>query len=380
MKARARVKIYLSILMVTLSVVSLSVVHGATDKISQQQSVIERLERQVADGEKELAQIRKSRSASEVEVSKLASQVAARGRLLAAQEEEARILRGQISTADFNTAKLSQELVTERNHYARMVREAYRSYSNHNVLTYLFTAKDFEDMAHKIANLRAMAQLREERIDRIDSLSSTLSQERAVLVDRKGALDKVVADLKSQKSRLESDVSSARRSISAMSAKERKVLQERELQQRQLDAAIKELQKLIKDNQSGASFNSKTKGLNIPVVGGRVKQYKENMAEIVGPVGAKVRSIYEGKVVDVRLNRITGKYDVYIAHGEYISSYAGLSEVTVEKEQEVSRSGSIGVIGEAVDIITMKSEYKIVFGVYPPSAKESMSAANCFKK
>ena len=38
---------------------------------------------------------------------------------------------------------------------------------------------------------------------------------------------------------------------------------------------------------------------------GRVKRYKENMAEITGPKGAHVISIYDGKVVDVKRNRIT---------------------------------------------------------------------------
>ncbi len=374
-------RVVFSVVMAVASMVmSLTSVYGAEDKITRQQSLVKSLERQVAEGEREVARLRKSRSASEVEVRKLASQVEARGRLLVAQEREVALLKGDISSADANILRLSKELSQEREHYGRMVREAYRSYSSHNILTYLFTSKDFEDVARKVANLRAVAQLREDRIERIDSLSLSLAAERGTLLDRQTSMDRVVSDLKSQKSRLESDVASARRSISAMSAKERKVLQQRELQQRQLDAAIKELQKLIKDNQSGASFSTKTKGLNLPVVGGRVKQYKENMAEVVGAAGAKVRSIYEGKVVDVRLNRITGKYDVYIAHGEYISSYAGLSEVAVEKDKVVSRSDTIGVIGEAVDIITMQSEYKIVFGIYPPSANVKMSAANCFKK
>ncbi len=365
------------VILMLFCVVSLS---ASEDKISKQKSLIESLERQVAEGEREVAQLRKSRAASEVEVRKLASQIETRNRLLSAQQAEERILRGDIAEADKSTAQLSAELTREKEYYADMVREAYRSYKSHNVLTYLFTARDFEDMARKIANLRAVAQLRELRMERIDSLSSDLSRQRATLVERQAQLAKVVSDLKSQKSNLERDVNSARRSISAMSSKERKVLQQRELQQRQLDAAVNELQKLIKGNRAGATFSAKVKGLDLPVVGGRVKQYKENMAEVVGAAGAKVRSVYEGKVVDVRLNRITGKYDVYIAHGEYITSYAGLSSIVVEKNQYVARSGNIGVIGEAVDIITMRSEYKIVFGVYPPTTKERLSASNLFKR
>ncbi|MFR9645174.1 MAG: peptidoglycan DD-metalloendopeptidase family protein [Rikenellaceae bacterium] len=353
---------------------------AATDKIAQQKSVIATLEKQVAEGEREVVALRENRAANEVKVKILATQVETRSRLLAAQRKEEQLLREEISMADKTTLILEQQIDQERVYYAQMVREAYRSYRSNNVLTYLFSANDFHDMARKVSNLRAVAELRATRIARVDSLSLRLSQERTQLLSRKSDLEKVVRDLESQKRSLESDVSSARLSISEMSAKEKSILQQNQLQQQKLESAVKELQKLIKGNQSGATFSAKTTNLQLPVQGGRVKQYKDNMAEIVGAVGAKVTSIYEGKIVDVRLNRITGKYDVYIAHGEYITSYAGLSEVSISKGYFISRSEVIGVIGEAIDIITMQSEYKIVFGVYPPTTKETISAANCFKK
>ncbi len=368
---------YICVATLLLLVVPLS---AATDKISQQRSVIASLEKQVAAGEREVANLRKSRSATEVRVKSLAGQVETRSRLIAAQRKEEQLLRAEISNTDYSASKLGGQLDVERVHYAKMVREAYRSYSSHNVLTYLFTAKDFQDMAQKVANLRAVASLRASRIERIDSLSHCLKVERKALVEQRSELEKVLGELERQKRNLEGDVASARREISSMSAKERRVMQQNQLSQQKLTAAVKELQKLIKGNQAGASFSAKTSNLNLPVQGGRVKQYKDNMAEIVGPAGAKITSIYEGKVADVRLNRITGKYDVYMAHGEYITSYAGLSSVSVAKGATVARSGVIGVIGEAVDIITLESEHKIVFGIYPPTTKEKITAASCFKK
>ena len=104
------------------------------------------------------------------------------------------------------------------------------------------------------------------------------------------------------------------------------------------------------------------------------------MAEIVGPKGARVRSIYDGKVVEIRRNRISGKYDVFVAHGEYITSYANLDGVSVEKESKVAKNGTLGVIGSSVNVITMEPEYKMIFGIYSPSPKETLRAADCFKK
>jgi murein DD-endopeptidase MepM/ murein hydrolase activator NlpD len=147
-----------------------------------------------------------------------------------------------------------------------------------------------------------------------------------------------------------------------------------------LDAAIDALRRLTKGNTEGASFSRSTSNLNLPVVGGRVKEYKGNMAVVTGVKGAAVRSIYDGKVVEVRRNRISGKYDVFVAHGEYITSYAGLDNVTVAKDAKVAKNGTIGVIGASVNLTSMQTEYRIVFGIYSPNPKETMRAADCFKK
>ena len=149
--------------------------------------------------------------------------------------------------------------------------------------------------------------------------------------------------------------------------------------EQQLDVAIGELRKLTKGNREGSSFTAGTGNLRLPVVGGRVKRYKGNMAEICGPRGAKVQSIYEGKVIDIKRNRITGKYDVYIAHGEYLTSYANLGSIDVQKGAKVARNEAIGTIGSAVNLMTMETEYKLVFGIYAPTPEVKMLAENCFK-
>ena len=104
------------------------------------------------------------------------------------------------------------------------------------------------------------------------------------------------------------------------------------------------------------------------------------MAEIVGGKGATIHSIYEGKVVEVKRNRISGQYDVFVAHGEYITSYANLESVKVAKDAKVGKNEVIGVIGSSVNLTTMQPEFKMVFGIYSPNPKEVMRAADCFKK
>ncbi len=369
-------------LLITLAtmLVMLAPAQGQNKSIASQKSLIESIEREIKSGERAIAAIRKDKSTTEKKVRSIASQIEQRNRLLEVQRSQQKLLLEDIALADSASLALSEELLRECDLYGQMARESYRNYRHNNFISYIFAASDFNDIARRIVNIRRVAQMRQARIEVIDTLSRDLTAQREILSARKAELDSIVLGIGYQKQRLQSDINSARADIRTMSTKERKALEDNALQQQKLSVAIEELRRLSKGNSEGSSFTSKTSNLNLPVEGGRVKRYIDNMAEVVGRSGARVLSIYEGKVVDVKQNRITGKYDVYIAHGEYITSYAGLKSATVSKDSVVKRSQTIGEVGAAVDIITMATEYKIVFGIYPPSASQKMKAADCFKK
>ncbi len=349
-------------------------------QIREQKRIIASLEKRIAAEEREISKLRQGRTSTEERIRRLARQIDSRTQLLDATEKEASLLREEIARKDSVAGGLSAALERNREQYAAMVREAYRNYRHNNYLTYIFSSRDFADAARRIANLRAVASMRESKLRDIRSLSEQVRTEQEELGRRKLSLDSATRRLSSQRERLQLDSRNARASVSRLSKKEKAALQRKIAQEQQLDAAIGELRKLTKGNKEGASFSSKTSGLRLPVQGGRVKRYKGNMAEVAGPKGARAISIYDGKVVEIKRNRITGKYDVFVAHGEYITSYANLGTICVEKGQKVARNEALGTIGSAVDIETMQTEYRLVFGIYPPDPKQTMFAANCFKK
>ena len=57
-----------------------------------------------------------------------------------------------------------------------------------------------------------------------------------------------------------------------------------------------------------------------------------------------------------------------------------MDDTSVEKGQKVAKNSRIGVVGSSVNVTTMEPEYKLVFGIYSPNPKETMRAADCFKK
>lgn len=382
MRKFLRISLFVVALLMALPQCAMSQKQSAEEKarIAEQRRIIEQLERELEEDEKNLKSIKKDKSTAQQRVRNITRQINSRNQLLNRTEREIGSIERSISRNDSLLRQTEQSYNTERERYAEMVREAYRNHKQNNYITYLLASENFNDAARRIANIRAIATLREERLHRMDSLSKALDEQQQSLSARRHSLDSVQRKAEAQRKKLQSDVTSAKKTMSQLSKREQAALKEKMESEERLDAAIDALRKLTKGNKEGASFSRSTSNLNLPVVGGRVREYKGNMAEIVGAKGADVRSIYDGKVVEVRRNRITGKYDVFVAHGEYITSYANLDNVVVRKEQKIAKNGVLGEVGASVNLTTMKTEYKMVFGIYSPNPKEVMRAANCFKK
>ena len=349
-------------------------------RIAEQRRIVEQLEKELEEDEKKLNSIKKDKSTAQQRVRSITKQINSHNQLLNRTEREIGSIERSIVKNDSLLSQTQRRYDTERENYAEMVREAYRNYKQNNYITYILASESFTDAARRIANIRAIAVLREERLHSMDSLAKSIEEQQASLSERRRTLDDVQRKAEAQRKKLQGDVSSAKKAMSQLSKREQAALKEKMASEERLDAAIDALRKLTKGNSVGASFSRTTSNLNLPVDGGRVREYKGNMAEIIGAKGAAVRSIYEGKVVEVRRNRISGKYDVFVAHGEYITSYANLDNVVVRKDQKIEKNGTLGEVGASVNLTTMNTEYKMVFGIYSPNPKEVLRAANCFKK
>ena len=349
-------------------------------RIAEQRRLVEQLEKEVEASEKALSAIKKDKSTAQQRVRNITRQINSRNQLLTRTDREIGSIERNITLNDSLIRKTNEQITTERERYAEMVREAHRNYKQNNYITYLLASQSFSDVARRIANIRAVAVLRSERLHRIDSLSVALNEQQEQLTQRRHSLDSVRGKAEAQRKKLQGDVRSAEQAMKQLSSREQKALREQMENEERLDAAIDALRRLTKGNTEGASFSKNPSNLTLPVVGGRVKEYKGNMAVITGAKGADVRSIYDGKVVEVRRNRISGKYDVFVAHGEYITSYAGLDNVAVAKDAKVAKNSVIGSIGASVHLTTMQTESRSVFGSYSPNPRETMRAADCFKK
>ena len=369
------------LLIIALTLLSISLSATAQTKaIEQQRVVIANLERRIANEERELAKLKKNKASKEQQVASLTKQIEHRSALINETTRQIKRLTEEVAASERRLKNLSGEQTKLEANVQELARVAYRNYRYQNHLAYIFASKSFTDMARRIAMLRGATEYRFRQIEEIISIQKDVQAEREALSKRREELSATKRRLDSQRKKLRSDMAAAKKAISTMSSKQQSVLRSKMEHEEKLNAAIVQLRKLIKGNKAGASFSAKTTALSIPVAAGRVKRYKGNMAEFIGKEGAAVTSIYEGKVIDIKRNKVNNKFDIYIAHGEYITSYANLSAVSVAKGTIVQRGQRIGTIGAAVNIVTMEMEYKIVFGVYGPSPEVVILASNLFKK
>ena len=157
-------------------------------QIAEKQRAIEALEKQIARGEQELSSIKKGKNSEQQSVQRLSRQIASRRQLLDETESQLSLLAEQLAVSDSTAGALNIRLERSRAEYATMVREAYRNHKQNSYLTYIFAAKDFADVARRIANIRGVAKLREAKMREIAETAQEVGRQQTLLAARKLAL------------------------------------------------------------------------------------------------------------------------------------------------------------------------------------------------
>lgn len=364
-------------LILVLAVSSTAVAQNSK-QIDDQRKKIADLERKIAEEDRNIKKIKSDKSSAQQRVISLSKQIQRRNDLLDANERQSRLLQHEVDRTDSTANALTAQLAERRGKYAAMVRESYRNYRNDNYMYYILTSGGFREMAHRIALLREVAVRRGESIAEIKSLTDEVAVQQAELAKRQAELDSVKRRITDEKSRIQKDVNSAQASVKQLNSREKQALKNRSEQERRLSLARDELQKLTKGNTVGNSF-SRTSKIDLPVEGGTRGRIIGGVCEIMGKRNARVTSVYDGKVIAVKAAG-NNRYEVYVAHGERVSSYSNLSEVTVKLNQTVKRNQQIGVIGSWVNPLKSEPEYKILFQLQSPSSNETYSLEKMFGK
>ncbi len=193
--------------LVSLSFLLLVLVSGAQQTKEEIQKKQAQLQKELADLNNTLNQIKSSKKQSLGQLALVQRKIEARQQLISTIDKDVRRLNNEIYSNAVQINKLKKELDTLRQNYARSLVFAYKNRSNYDYLNFIFSAKTFNDAIKRVAYLRSYRQYRETQADaivqtenllekRVNQLTSSKQQKNVALKDESAQLGSLEKDKK----------------------------------------------------------------------------------------------------------------------------------------------------------------------------------------
>jgi septal ring factor EnvC (AmiA/AmiB activator) len=331
--------------------------------------------KRIVETQKILLETETEKKATVGQLTAINRQIQARESLIGSIKQEINLLDGEISDLTIVVNALQSDLKTLKEEYAAMIFAAYKSNWGMQRLTFIFSAKTFNQLVRRMAYLEQYTEARQVQVKQIVAVSKALADQRAnVQVKRteQGKLlneelrqAKNLIDLKTRQSEL----------ITALSDKEKELRQEMASRKKaieQMDKLIADLiskelnskktkeetkASVVADTKSNSSFESSKAKLIWPVETGFISsKFGEQPHPVLKGImvnnqgvdiqtnsNALVKSVFTGKVATVAF--VPGMNSVIILqHGDYYTVYSRLKKVNVKKGQEITTGEVIGEV------------------------------------
>ena len=354
----------------------------------QTNAVIERMQKERAEMEEQIARQEKILTSTE---SSISTQVSNLNIVTAKLKERTRILdktRTEIRSLDRESSRLEKEITQlEKEHqqckdrYADACRFYQHQNSSFNPLTFILATESFREMSRRARYVSEYSGSLREMADEISQKKDTLEDRKAqveLIRKEKVELQKVqqkneeearkeeqqqktlVNQLKNKRTNLKKEIAAKQKKMNDLS---------KEID-RQIQLAIKEEQERNRqknmpqeDIKLSGDFESNKGKLPIPITGpylvvgeygvqnvAGMKDVKQNNLgiDIQGNEGAQARSVFDGTVSSI-FQQGKGQIGVLIRHGSYISVYCNLSETRLKKGDKVKTSDIVGNVQTSED-------------------------------
>lgn len=296
-------------------------------------------------------------------------------------------ITGEIGSVDSEIAsgnqaigKLSSDLQTLKQDYARMIYYAYRTMRTHNRLVFIFSAADFNQAYLRLRYYRQYAESRRRQAEKIRATQAELNSKQFEL---QSVRDQKLALMDAQekaKQKLTQEKQEKDKTVRELTKKEKELVATLKTKQTALNKLQIEIEKLIASERAvvkkatgsktstemsatpaekylSGTFAASRGALPWPsekgIVTGTFGEHphpvlkyvkvKNNGIDISVSNGSSIRTVFDGKVSRVlvvpNLNKV-----VIIRHGEYLTVYSNLEEVNVSEGQDVKTKQFIGKI------------------------------------
>lgn len=318
-----------------------------------------------------LNEINKSKTNSVEKVKLLEKQINNRTQLLTSLTNEIDSKDKEISEQQVLISAIENDIVSIKNAYARLIFIAYKKHRKGNFITYILSAKNFSQAYKRLMYIKQYSYFRRKQLETINEIRTNLTIKKRTLEITKGNKQILLKDKEKELAKLDLEKNSQREEFDKLVKKESQLRKElaqkltiaRKLQS-EMEAIIKsELAKKkaevpkareenrvitgnFKDNRGKLPWPT-DRGVivnpfgeqNHPVLKGVVVQ--NNGIDISTYSKAKVYSVFEGEVKRV-FSFLGANYTVIVRHGEYLTLYQNLSNVSVKPGDKIKARQELG--------------------------------------
>ena len=320
------------------------------------------------------------------QVEDLNSKITARQNLIRVTNQQANYLSREINNNRTKMDLLQNELKDLKEDYASMIVKSYKSKSQHSRIMFLLSSDGFLQAYKRLQYMKQYAKHRKLQGESIKNKSVVLEELNQGLLEDKKKKQILIDENKLAKTKLSKELEDQNKLVSALKKDGGKYASQIRKKQKEANKIDKQIEKLIRDaiaasnkknaKKSGTKVSSsktlaltpeaklvaadftKNKGkLPWPVKNGVVVKRFGNTrhpqlpnvttycsgVEITTEKNAKARAVFKGEVMEIQKIKGAAKA-VFIQHGNYITIYQNMSNVTVKKGDKVTTKQEIGTV------------------------------------
>jgi len=362
------------------------------------------LQKEINQANKLLEQTKKNKRLSLSQLVALNNKIAKREEMIATINSELKELSTQIEGNEKEIGKLESELSLLKKEYAQMVYIAWKNRSSYDKIMFLFSSKDFNQAYKRIRYFQQYSEYRKLQAGLIDSTKANILNRNKELGERKAAQNNLLGSKEEEKQKLTKEKSQKEVALVGLQKREKELkadLKKKQSDAGKLNAAIKKIieqevrkareeaakaaaakagpkskgkvnatpEPVVKESESmklmltpeaeklSNSFEANKNKLPWPVSEGAISGWfgehdhpvlkgikvKNNGIDISTKTGASSRAVFDGEVSGVVSIPGAGKA-IIIRHGEYLTVYSNLAEVSVKRGDKVKTKQSIGSV------------------------------------
>jgi murein hydrolase activator len=306
----------------------------------------------------------------------LNSQINQRNQLISAMSSEVSLLQQFIDDNTLVVNILTSDIESLRKEYAGMVQVAYKNRMAYDKILFFLSSEDFNQAYRRLLYLRQYTSYRKKQSETLSSLQSLLWNKVVDLENQKRTREGVLTEQVSESRKLETE-KRQQNSLSQQLQNQQRDLRNKLAQQRRIEQQLEqEIQRIIEEEARktstpakegfaltpeqklvGDSFEQNKRRLPWPVERGVITEkfgvhphpvlrnvtINNNGVNIATGGGTKARVVFNGEVS--RVFGITGgNMAVIVRHGQYLTVYSNLVDVTVKKGDKISVRQNLGTV------------------------------------